>query len=642
MAGPRGNDYARWVKKFSLGNGPAEWVSEYNINKEGGKMLGTLVCLAITRMISLETFSWDMPTGVLRDVFKALHDLNGRLKNVHVRFHDNTETTTPTSQDPRRRVETPTFKGFKGLRSLSVLDIDERQYLEEISYAVEQSVDRLKELRLGLAAHVPLCGRWIRDLDEVQHGDNPGVIGGPLPAVGGVLGIVVSRIVDLEEGRRRKKTREAEGTNTSGLSNTLNALVDIAETAAAPATVHLSGDANAGSAASTAPVVVVEASSSPIPTPSPSEPLLTLSTEPGMVVVSPNGVTSTEVPTLPFNVGPAAVQETIPSVASSSTPTPTPTPTPALIPLFASETPLAVPTPTTVIPRPSKVRSPEPEEEEKPIRQLTLETLELERVPISVRVLTKAIDWTCLSNLTILNCHDHDRLWKALRQKFSPHQNTAGVNSGIHGNKSSYQLHHTSPGHRLRGLTAQGPNDYKIRLKKLHTDTVTLQLLYFIRDTLPPNSLEVLFLQETPSFSSTVAMDFIYRAAIRRHKGSLKKLLVDSNVGLGGDNAAKWIFEKEVLAFVSSGKMPQLKELGMAIEWKNWVCFTPELPRLFTNVDSTTSSPVYRTCRSSARSTSTTCAAVHTSPSSRPRKWPSKLSTPLSSVQRSKCATSAL
>lgn len=534
-AGPRGNDYARWVKKFSLGNGPGEWVSEYNINKEGGKMLGTLVCLAITRMISLETFSWDMPTGVLRDVFKALHDLNGRLKNVHVRFHDNTETTTPTSQDPKRRVETPTFKGFNGLRSLSVLDIDERQYLEEISYAVENSVDRLKELRLGLAAHVPPCGRWIRDLDEVPHGDSTGVIGGPLAAVGGVLGIVVSRIIDLEEGRRRRKSTRPE-VAIVGLSGAVNTVVEVVAAPTAP----------------TAPVVGVE---SLLPTSSVTLPLPTVSAESSIVVVGDGGETDVGVlSTLPFNiVGPAAIQETIPTSAPTATPPP---------PLFSPE-PIA-PLPTTVAqPRPVKVRTPE-SEEDKPVRQLKLETLELERVPISIRVLTKAIDWTCLSNLTILNCHDHDRLWKALRSKFSPHQPNAA-------SKSSYQLHHTTPGHRSRSA-AQGLGDYKIRLKKLHTDTVTPQLLYFIRDALPPNSLEVLFLQETQNFSSVVGMDFIYRAAVRRHRGSLRKLLVDSNVGMGGDNAAKWIFEKEVLAFVSSGKMPQLRELGMAIEWKNWVC----------------------------------------------------------------------
>jgi hypothetical protein len=211
-------------------------------------------------------------------------------------------------------------------------------------------------------------------------------------------------------------------------------------------------------------------------------------------------------------------------------------------------------------------------EETKPALQLTLETLELERVPLSIRVLTKAIDWTTLSNLTILGCHDHDRFWRALRHRFSPHPNhgssMAPTNIGI--NKPGYLRRPSNP-------VGHAP-EYRIRLKKLHTDTVTGALLAFIRETLPPNSLEVLFLQEIPNYSSVVPMEHIYKSAMRRHKGSLRKLLIDSNVGLGGENASKWIFDKEVIAFVSSGKMPNLRELGMAIEWKNWHYFLTRLP----------------------------------------------------------------
>lgn len=49
----RGNYFSEFVKKFSLGNGPPEWVQEYLVTKEGGKMLGTLVALSIARMPNL-------------------------------------------------------------------------------------------------------------------------------------------------------------------------------------------------------------------------------------------------------------------------------------------------------------------------------------------------------------------------------------------------------------------------------------------------------------------------------------------------------------------------------------------------------------------------------------------------------------
>ena len=74
----RGNHYAQFTRKFSLGNGPTDWVQEYLITKEGGKMLGTLVALAVARMRSLETFVWDMPTGILRDVWLALSALGDK------------------------------------------------------------------------------------------------------------------------------------------------------------------------------------------------------------------------------------------------------------------------------------------------------------------------------------------------------------------------------------------------------------------------------------------------------------------------------------------------------------------------------------------------------------------------------------
>ena len=49
----RGNYFSQFTKKFSLGNGPAEWVVEYLVTKESGKMLGTLVALSVARMPNL-------------------------------------------------------------------------------------------------------------------------------------------------------------------------------------------------------------------------------------------------------------------------------------------------------------------------------------------------------------------------------------------------------------------------------------------------------------------------------------------------------------------------------------------------------------------------------------------------------------
>ncbi len=178
-----GNQYPQFTRKFSLGNGPPDWVQEYLITKESGKMLGTLVALAVARMINLETFVWDMPTGVLRDVWLALSSLQNRssshecrLERVWVRWHDNSDPSSvpppqasntgsntnpqilagstmtsvgwtlpanmvPSSQSiplplsyAQSRVEYPTLSVLPPLRSLSVLDIDELDYLDESMY----------------------------------------------------------------------------------------------------------------------------------------------------------------------------------------------------------------------------------------------------------------------------------------------------------------------------------------------------------------------------------------------------------------------------------------------------------------------------------------------------------------------------
>jgi len=498
-------------------------------------MLGTLVNLAITRMESLESFSWDMPTGILRDVFMSLHDLNGTLKSLHVRFHDNRETTPPTSQDPSRRVETPTFKGLAGLRTLSVLDIDEPQYLSEMSFAVENSVEKLRELRVGIAQHMGTTHRWIKEWDQLEPASADGTYNG---VGGGVLGMLFSRIV-TPPGRRLAwgNGRSSVDTNTTGLGIG-DAAVQTAEAAAVTSEEPLDPNTTTDDDDST---VTIDAS------------------------VQPQASGNADAPA----GGDGDVGDGASSLDGSFVEVTPPTPPTLPTPPVPQQ-----PEITTVV-ETKPVAKPEPEDS-MIAKQLKLETLALERVPISVSVLvnTKAIDWTCLSNLTIINCFNHDRLWKALRRKFSPFP-TPTLSSSLHStgvNLKQGHIHTPISSHRVRGVhhALTGPLDYKIRLKKLHTDCVTSQLITFIRDTLPPNSLEILFLQET-SNDSTVTMESIYKGAIRRHKGSLKKLLVNSKSHEDTDGMFKWTFKKEHLAFLSSGKMPNLRELGMALEYKDWV-----------------------------------------------------------------------
>jgi hypothetical protein len=71
-------------------------------------------------------------------------------------------------------------------------------------------------------------------------------------------------------------------------------------------------------------------------------------------------------------------------------------------------------------------------------------------------------------------------------------------------------------------------DSFPLVLRRLHTDAVSPALIAFIKDTLPPDSLESLFLQEGLDCKTTVTIDAIYRGALRRHRRSLKKLLIES------------------------------------------------------------------------------------------------------------------
>jgi hypothetical protein len=193
--------------------------------------------------------------------------------------------------------------------------------------------------------------------------------------------------------------------------------------------------------------------------------------------------------------------------------------------------------------------------------KLKLEVLELERVPLSVSVLRGAFDWSVLSTLTLLNCSNHEQLWKALRRTYTPRSVYSGSSSSSKAYKASYTLR----------------SEYQLNLKRIHTNTVSPSLISFLKETLAPNSLEVLFLQEGRSYSSTVTVDAIYRGPMRRHRASLKKLMIDSSEkGADGHTTTssrwrRWMLNREILTFITSGRMSHLRELAVSIDYKDWV-----------------------------------------------------------------------
>lgn len=599
----RGNYYAQYTKKFSLGNGPPDWVQEYLITKEGGKMLGTLVALAVARMRNLETFVWDMPTGVLRDVWLALSSLaerddghDCRLDRIWVRWHDNSQmdlsapappppplplSNVPPPHPPHvsgaglphapivipaqppmpsplavDRVEHPTFSVLPALKSISVLDIDELPYLDEISVLIGRSQRRLRELRIGIARHAQ-SRDWVTawEGDGVQQVDYnttwtaASSIGEK--RLGGVLGVLVGRVYNMRR-------------NLDALAKARSAIQQLDRAPEVEQTL-------------------AKQESTPLPL---AQSFLTAepASQPALLP------SSVEQPQPLDQSNPLEQLNSLEQAPASSHATPLPMPTGYLADLIELESnaqststlpisSLASQIPSPALPhRPPPTRTPQaPEYDDNKYGPhlngvLRLETLELERVPLSVSVLQKAFDWSKLTSLTLLHCQNHEQLWKALRRAYSP-KSTSTSRGGA-------ALRSPSKVHKSDGASRA---DYLLNLKRIHTNAVSPSLISFLKEALAPNSLEILFLQEGRTYSSSVTIDQIYRGPIRRHRGSLRKLMIDSSdkapdgLVTSSSRWRRWMLNREILNFITSGRMDRLRELSVSIDYRDWVIIASSL-----------------------------------------------------------------
>lgn len=612
----KGNYFAQYTRKFSLGNGPPKWVKKYLISKESGKMLGTLVALAIARMPKLETFMWDMPTGILRDVWVALSSLGdrpdgqeSRLERIWIRWHDNQVIlalprgheqaslphSTSVSQSSAtgaplgirmpnslnrpltllersyKNIEHPNLSILPPLKSVTVLDIDEPAYLNELSILIERSIDRLRELRIGTAS-VPMAKTW-STLDQ-----NPTATPNNIdPKVsyltsGGILGLIMSGFYDCR-GRAYPLSPIVKESQSAvkhvGAHEVVSTVVDSEVAPEAqddtvlnhPVDLQESPDRLKAMSSANDQIPGRDVSA-PIPTPCslPSAIGATLSAVDDLPVLMQASEAS-DFPSSTLAITPAKFQrnshhKSIPSHNAKQ---------------VLHEHSLPSHKTTTLLCSPSKPR------------KLRLETLELERVPINTMVLQKTIDWSLLTSLTLLNCESDEELWKALRRTYSPRSKPIPIPSSTRSMKGT-------PDSRLRkslssNFSSAPPLEYRLKLRRIHTNNVTPGLISFLKEALAPNSLEWLFLQEAGSASgSMVTLDTIYRGPLRRHRASLTKLMIDSTEhreggGSGLLKAKMWMLNREILTFITSGKMTRLRELAMVISFKEWVCLLPPIQR---------------------------------------------------------------
>ncbi|KAK4142626.1 uncharacterized protein C8A04DRAFT_29756 [Dichotomopilus funicola] len=160
-----------------------------------GELLSILVAGAIRKMVNLETFVWDIPTGASSCIFEALSSLahqpgnDCKLSNVWVRCDDNTmrrrlaglpghsavfkrfnpgihsmtylghlprpHEDLPPPGGPVRyseyHCEYPTFSVLPPLKRLTVTDVDELGYLDEMATFIGRSKETLEELTVRIS-----------------------------------------------------------------------------------------------------------------------------------------------------------------------------------------------------------------------------------------------------------------------------------------------------------------------------------------------------------------------------------------------------------------------------------------------------------------------------------------------------------
>lgn len=531
-----------------------------------------------------------MPTGILRDIWVALASLGDyqtpKLAKLWVRMHDNQAAlqaaglTAPTApqQPPQgssgpnvappqttlhndaevfgvsnvvwsnHHIEKPSFSILSPLRSLTVLNIDEAQYLVELSELLYQSIHTLRELRLGMASTIHMSG-YARESREVNA-----------LLVGGVFSLLMSKTYERMAALMASKKEPLDGHEPQFSGNA--AAVGASTSSVSDSSIDLR--TLGGYPKSTLNVSDPEAQKQPHPRHDPQASVLddnaidpALFSDYANTDQEKQPATDSEQDTVPFEPT---------SLINHS------------LHLMTQEGNL------TVEQNFEEERNKcSPEELHNLRTGLKLDVLEIERFSPQPWTLLRGINFTMLTSLTLLKCGDTTKLWEELKRQFPPRKSLI-----LSTPARSPESPRGPP--RLRrkpsSESLSGPITYQLSLKRIHTDSVPKELISFLKNTLAPNSLEWMFLQDDASKSpSGVTLDSIYRGPLKRHRDSLTKVMVDSAYGPASSRARsvaarKWMFSREVLAFVTSGKMSRIRELAMSIEYRDWHFFLQKLPQI--------------------------------------------------------------
>lgn len=187
-------------------------------------------------------------------------------------------------------------------------------------------------------------------------------------------------------------------------------------------------------------------------------------------------------------------------------------------------------------------------------RGFSLETLSIHLIPVKASVLSRAMDLSCIKNLTLLNVGNQAPIWSLLTKE-----------------------------NKVRPLA----------LRSVFTDNVSTAFLNCMSQL---SELHELFLLERgskhrpESFApkSTVTMDQIRRLVLKKHMPTLKRLMIKDE-----SNGSKWDANQKAMILICNAGA-QLEELAVSmnihavvrrndpkpIPWANSVCSTPSCSTL--------------------------------------------------------------
>lgn len=185
---------------------------------------------------------------------------------------------------------------------------------------------------------------------------------------------------------------------------------------------------------------------------------------------------------------------------------------------------------------------------------LKLRKFEFRGTKVVNEVCRHALDWSVLTSLTLIGTPFLNPLWTTLRNEFGPTVTPSAEGTRPSGSRRKYHL----------------------VLKDIRTDFACLSLLKFVKTSLAPNTLASLFLHRlTQGRESTAELNRELYSALIYHSDSLQKLYLEGGYRRkpNFDFPQYFPLEFELLSYLTSDNMANLRELSIALDNDNWVHF---------------------------------------------------------------------